>query len=117
MGCQTVLAPRWCSLLPAGASFDDASKIQLMEGAFLFAIMWSVGATGDSAGRKRFNEFFRTLSMGGTPEGCVGGQRAGGRAGLGCFAGAVVRAGPVGGVEGPRGRGQGLALSGDELVL
>lgn len=48
---------------------DDTTKTQLVEGLFLFSMVWAVGATGDGDSRHKFDHFFRTLSMGGTPEG------------------------------------------------
>ena len=32
-----------------------------IEGIFIFALIWSVGATGDTEGRAAFDVFFRTL--------------------------------------------------------
>ncbi|KAJ9535031.1 hypothetical protein QJQ45_029706 [Haematococcus lacustris] len=52
-----------------GPSLDEASKQQLLEGLFLFSVVWSCGATGDGAGRNKFNDFFRTASLGGVPPG------------------------------------------------
>jgi hypothetical protein len=46
--------------LPAGA-LDDATKIKQLEGLFLFAIVWSTGATCDTAGRIKFDKFLRYL--------------------------------------------------------
>ena len=46
-------------LLPAGAAMDEFSKLQLVEGLFLFSIIWSAGCTGDGESRRKFNEFFR----------------------------------------------------------
>eukprot|EP00798_Chlamydomonas_sp_ICE-L_P012761 gene12761-16012_t len=51
-----------------GASMDETSKIQLLEGAFLFAMIWSVGATTDGEGRTKFDEFFRNMCMGVVPD-------------------------------------------------
>lgn len=45
--------------------------MQLVEGLFLFALVWSVGCTGDGASRARFDVFLRALMAGETPEGCV----------------------------------------------
>ena len=36
-----------------------SSYIQMVEGMFLFAMIWSVGCTTDAAGRKVFDAFFR----------------------------------------------------------
>ena len=56
--------------LPApGATYDENTKMQMVEGMFLFAMVWSVGCTTDGAGRVKFNDFFRTLSAGQVPEG------------------------------------------------
>ena len=52
---------------------DETLKMQLVEGVFLFSLVWSVGATGDGEGRARFDAFFRELAAGGTPKGCVAG--------------------------------------------
>jgi dynein heavy chain len=48
---------------------DDTTKMQLVEGLFLFSMVWTVGATGDGESRAKFNEFFRTASMGAVPDG------------------------------------------------
>jgi dynein heavy chain len=48
---------------------DEVSRIQLVEGVFLFALIWSAGCTGDGAGRTRFDHFCRVLSIGDVPEG------------------------------------------------
>jgi hypothetical protein len=45
--------------LPAGATFSDDVKMQMVEGMFLFAMVWSVGCTTDGPGRDKFNVFFR----------------------------------------------------------
>jgi dynein heavy chain len=42
-----------------GATYDDSTKVQMVEGMFLFAMIWSVGCTTDAAGRKVFDAFFR----------------------------------------------------------
>jgi hypothetical protein len=44
---------------PPGASLDEATKAKQLEGLFLFALVWSTGATCDSAGRVKFDNFFR----------------------------------------------------------
>eukprot|EP00955_Chlamydomonas_euryale_P064420 358972-Chlamydomonas_euryale.AAC.1 len=54
---------------PVGATFDDATKVQMVEGMFLFAAIWSVGATTDAAGRAAFSDFFCTLAAGEAPTG------------------------------------------------
>jgi dynein heavy chain len=41
----------------------------LAEGAFLFALIWSVGATGDGESRKKFDALLRNLLSGSVPEG------------------------------------------------
>jgi len=56
-------------LPPEGAALDEVSRAQMVEGIFLFALIWSAGCTGDGAGRARFNDFFRVLSTGDVPEG------------------------------------------------
>ncbi|KAF6263196.1 dynein heavy chain 8 [Scenedesmus sp. NREL 46B-D3] len=54
---------------PPGSALDEAAKARHLEGLFLFALVWSTGATCDSAGRVRFDSFFRVLAAGGVPEG------------------------------------------------
>jgi dynein heavy chain len=44
---------------PPGAALDEAAKAMQLEGLFLFALVWSVGATCDAAGRAEFDHFFR----------------------------------------------------------
>lgn len=45
--------------LSAARGFDD-SAIQLwVESVFVFSVVWSVGATGDTEGREAFDTFFR----------------------------------------------------------
>ncbi len=45
--------------LSAARGFDD-SAIQLwVESLFVFSVVWSVGATGDTEGREAFDAFFR----------------------------------------------------------
>lgn len=48
---------------------DETTKILLLEGTVIFSLIWSVGATGDTDTRRKFDEFFRTLALGGKPEG------------------------------------------------
>jgi dynein heavy chain len=40
---------------------DDANMIAKVEGAFLFALTWSIGASVDEDGRRRFDSFLREL--------------------------------------------------------
>lgn len=54
-----------------GAALDEVSRVQFLEGIFLFSLIWSAGCTGDGAGRARFNDFFRVLAAGDAPEGWV----------------------------------------------
>eukprot|EP00878_Enallax_costatus_P024290 GHUV01025916.1.p1 GENE.GHUV01025916.1~~GHUV01025916.1.p1 ORF type:complete len:555 (+),score=133.09 GHUV01025916.1:2513-4177(+) len=54
---------------PPGANVDENVKAKQLEGLFLFALVWSTGATCDVAGRAKFNQFFRILAAGGVPEG------------------------------------------------
>eukprot|EP00879_Flechtneria_rotunda_P024458 GHRR01025929.1.p1 GENE.GHRR01025929.1~~GHRR01025929.1.p1 ORF type:complete len:382 (+),score=98.71 GHRR01025929.1:177-1322(+) len=54
---------------PPGAALDESSKAKQLEGLFLFALIWSTGATCDSAGRVKFDRFFRVLASGGVPDG------------------------------------------------
>jgi len=46
-------------LPPPGSALDEAAKAMQLEGLFLFAMVWSVGATCDAAGRAEFDHFFR----------------------------------------------------------
>ena len=51
-----------CGLLPlliAAKTFDDTTKQLWAESLCIFAIVWSIGATGDTDARKAFNQFFR----------------------------------------------------------
>ncbi|DBA76763.1 TPA: hypothetical protein ACH3X2_008790 [Trebouxia sp. C0005] len=49
--------------------FDD-SAIQLwVESLFVFSVVWSVGATGDTEGREAFDTFFRQVMYGSSPAG------------------------------------------------
>ena len=45
-----------------------AADLSRIEGIFVFAVIWSVGATGDTDGRTAFDGFFRTLLAGGALE-------------------------------------------------
>lgn len=48
----------------------DESEHQLwIESLFLFAMVWSVGATGDREGRTAFDVFFRQVAAGQVPPG------------------------------------------------
>jgi dynein heavy chain len=49
---------------PPGASLDEAAKAMQLEGLFLFALVWSTGASCDAAGRAKFDRFFRSVSQG-----------------------------------------------------
>ncbi len=57
-----------CVSLHTGASYDEAVKLQLVEGVFLFSLVWSVGATGDGDSRVKFDTFLRSLCMNSVPE-------------------------------------------------
>lgn len=46
---------------PPGASIDEATKAKQLEGLFLFALVWSTGATCDITGRVKFDQFFRCV--------------------------------------------------------
>lgn len=46
---------------PPGAAIDEAAKAKQLEGLFLFALVWSAGATCDIAGRMKFDHFFRCV--------------------------------------------------------
>lgn len=48
---------------------DEALLMKQLEGLFLFALVWSTGATCDIEGRHKFDRFFRTLIAGGVPDG------------------------------------------------
>ena len=45
-----------------------AAELSQLEGIFTFALIWSVGATGDTDGRAAFDVFFKTLLAGGLLE-------------------------------------------------
>lgn len=51
------------------AALDEATRTQQLEGFFLFALVWSAGATCDAAGRPKFDAFLRHLAAGGCWEG------------------------------------------------
>ena len=40
-----------------------------MEAAFLFALVWSVGCTGDGDSRRKFDSFLRSMLSGIIPDG------------------------------------------------
>jgi hypothetical protein len=42
-----------------GAHLDETTKVVILQGMFLFAVVWSLGATTDGAGRTKFDAFFR----------------------------------------------------------
>jgi hypothetical protein len=48
---------------PPGSALDEATKAKQLEGLFLFALVWSTGATCDSAGRVKFGNFFRCSNV------------------------------------------------------
>ena len=48
---------------------DGKQRLSQLENIFIFAIIWSVGATGDTASRLGFDSMIRTLLNGGTPPG------------------------------------------------
>ena len=52
-------------LASAGPAAADVGRL---EGIFTFALIWSVGATGDTDGRAAFDAFFKTLLTGGLLE-------------------------------------------------
>ncbi|GLC47993.1 hypothetical protein PLESTB_000047400 [Pleodorina starrii] len=54
---------------PPGLSYDDNTKIILVEAAFLFALVWSVGCTGDGESRRKFDNFLRNMLSGMIPDG------------------------------------------------
>jgi dynein heavy chain, axonemal len=57
--------------LPApAAGMDAAVKIKWVEAIFVFAVTWSVGATGGAVSRTAFDAFFRELTSGATPSVC-----------------------------------------------
>lgn len=47
--------------IPTCAAYDSEKRMQHIECAFLFALVWSVGATVSGDGRKRFSAFLRAL--------------------------------------------------------
>ena len=49
----------------AGSAADVHGQL---EGIFIFALIWSLGATGDTDGRAAFDVFFRSLLGGGLLE-------------------------------------------------
>lgn len=48
---------------PPSSALDEATKAKHLEGLFLFALVWSTGATCDSAGRIKFDKFFRYIAQ------------------------------------------------------
>jgi hypothetical protein len=63
--------------VPKTVQLDDAAKLRLVEGLVTFGVTWSVGASGDAAGRAGFDEHLR----------CAGGQQVARLSGLGQGAG------------------------------
>lgn len=61
-----------------GASYDDTTKTVLVESVFLFALVWSLGCTGDGESRRKFDAFLRSMMSGVIPDGYAvsGGWRA-----------------------------------------
>lgn len=43
-------------------SFDDSAVQLWVESLFVFSVVWSVGATGDTDGREAFDTFFRQVA-------------------------------------------------------
>lgn len=56
-------------LLPQYVEMTEKEKVALVEGCFFFALVWSVGCTGDGPARAGFDKFVRTIADGGTPKG------------------------------------------------
>ena len=55
LGCMH----QYTTALRAARTFDDPTKQLWVEHLFMFAVTWTVGATGDSDGRKAFDTIFR----------------------------------------------------------
>ena len=47
--------------LLAGVQVLPAEPTKLLEGLFIFSLIWSIGATTETAGRTLFNRFLRKL--------------------------------------------------------
>ncbi|KAG2451278.1 hypothetical protein HYH02_003884 [Chlamydomonas schloesseri] len=52
-----------------GATYDDTTKTVLVESTFLFALVWSLGCTGDGESRRKFDGFLRSMMSGVVPDG------------------------------------------------
>ena len=46
----------------AARGFDDSAVQLWVESLFVFSVVWSVGATGDTEGREAFDTFFRSAT-------------------------------------------------------
>ncbi|KAK9828903.1 hypothetical protein WJX72_002692 [[Myrmecia] bisecta] len=53
----------------AGRNVDEVTKQLWVQSLLVFSFVWSLGATGDSEGRKAFDAFFRKLVSGKAPQG------------------------------------------------
>ena len=47
---------------------DPKKGIEILQGLFLFAMVWGVGATVDESGREKFDAFFKQLMAKQVPE-------------------------------------------------
>ena len=47
----------------AARGFDDSAVQLWVESLFVFSVVWSVGATGDTEGREAFDTFFRSATQ------------------------------------------------------
>ena len=47
----------------AARGFDDSAVQFWVESLFVFSVVWSVGATGDTEGREAFDTFFRSATQ------------------------------------------------------